>query len=103
MIGEDYQGSLKPLSECCHLITTNFGEMDPQLADPAYYYGSSLLEVVRATQNVFGGGVEEKVEGEKADKEKLETENDQLEDARSDYQAALEIFKLQLGKNDRKV
>jgi len=177
MIGEDFQGSLKPLSECCHLITTNFGEMDPQLADPAYYYGSSLLEVVRATQNVFGGGVEEKVEGEKADKEKLETvqeekkedtsskpeassadrqeedeedeeeedgddaqiayewleiarllysknqdktsklreaeslsmlaelktENDQLEDARSDYQAALEIFKMQLGKNDRKV
>ena len=33
--------------------------------DPAYYYGSSLLEVVRATQNVFGGGVEEKVEGAK--------------------------------------
>ena len=32
MIGEDFQGSLQPLSECCHLITTNFGEMDPQLA-----------------------------------------------------------------------
>jgi len=183
MIGEDFQGSLQPLSECCHLITTNFGEMDPQLADPAYYYGSSLLEVVRATQNVFGGGVEEKVEGakeeekNKPEKEKLEsvpeekeeskseaagsssadrqeedeedeeeddgddaqiayewleiarllysknedktsklreaeslsmlaelkTENDQLEDARSDYKAALEIFKAQLGKNDRKV
>jgi len=184
MIGEDFQASLQPLSECCHLITTNFGEMDPQLADPAYYYGSSLLEVVRATQNVFGGGVEEKVEGAKEgenkdEKEKLEsvpeekeeskssaevagsssadrqdedgedeeeddgddaqiayewleiarllysknddktsklreaeslsmlaelkTENDQLEDARSDYKAALEIFKAQLGKNDRKV
>jgi len=73
MIGEDFQGSLKPLAECCHLITTNYGEMDPQLADPAYYYGSSLLEVVRATQNVFGGGVEEKVEGEKPEKEKLES------------------------------
>jgi len=176
MIGEDFQGSLKPLAECCHLITTNFGEMDSQLADPAYYYGSSLLEVVRATQNVFGGGVEEKVEGDKSDKGKLDsvpeesesapprpgasnerqdedgdddneeddgddaqiayewleiarllysknddkiyklreaeslsmlaelkTENDQLEDARSDYKAALEIFKGQLGKNDRKV
>ena len=33
----------------------------------------------------------------------LKTENDQLEDARSDYKAALEIFKAQLGKNDRKV
>ena len=32
MIGEDFQGSRQPLSECCHLITTNFGEMDPQLA-----------------------------------------------------------------------
>ena len=32
MIGEDFQASLQPLSECCHLITTNFGEMDPQLA-----------------------------------------------------------------------
>ena len=35
MIGEDFQGSLQPLSECCHLITTNFGEMDPQLAGSA--------------------------------------------------------------------
>jgi len=181
MIGEDFQASLQPLSECCHLITTNFGEMDPQLADPAYYYGSSLLEVVRATQNVFGGGVEEKVEGAKEEENKvgkeqldsipeekeksksevagssadrqdedeedeeeddgddaqiayewleiarllysknddktsklreaeslsmlaeLKTENDQLEDARSDYKAALEIFKAQLGKDDRKV
>ena len=33
----------------------------------------------------------------------LKTENDQLEDARSDYKAALEIFKAQLGKHDRKV
>ena len=33
----------------------------------------------------------------------LKTENDQLEDARSDYKAALEIFKAQLGENDRKV
>jgi len=185
MIGEDFQEALQPLSECCHLITTNFGEMDPQLADPAYYYGSSLLEVVRATQNIFGGGVEEKVEGaneeeNKIEKNKLEsdpeekegkmeepkskiagssserqeeneedeeeddgddsqiayewleiarllysknedktsklreaeslsmlaelkTENDQLEDARTDYKSALEIFKTQLGKNDRKV
>merc|ERR1712156_313463 len=108
MIGEDFQGSLKPLSECCHLITTNFGEMDPQLADPAYYYGSSLLEVVRATQNVFGGGVEEKVEGEKADKEKLETvqeeedeENEEEEDG-DDAQIAyewLEIARLLYSKN----
>ena len=45
--------------------------------DPAYYYGSSLLEVVRATQNVFGGGVEEKVEGAKEEeKNNAEKGND---------------------------
>ena len=43
--------------------------------DPAYYYGSSLLEVVRATQNVFGGGVEEKVEGAKEGENKDEKGN----------------------------
>jgi len=30
------------------------------------------LEVVRATQNVFGGGVEEKVEGAKEEESKVE-------------------------------
>ena len=32
MIGNDYQGSLKPLAECCHLISENFGELDERLA-----------------------------------------------------------------------
>ena len=30
------------------------------------------MEVVRATQNVFGGGVEEKVEGTKEEENKVE-------------------------------
>ena len=32
MIGNDYQASLKPLAECCHLISQNFGELDDSLA-----------------------------------------------------------------------
>ena len=32
VIGHDYAGALQPLSQCCHLICTNFGEMDDQLA-----------------------------------------------------------------------
>ena len=32
VIGQDFAGALGPLSECCHIIATNFGEMDDQLA-----------------------------------------------------------------------
>lgn len=32
MIGHDYQMALEPLSKCCHLIATNFGELDTMLA-----------------------------------------------------------------------
>ena len=72
VIGQDYAGALGPLSECCHLVATNFGEMDDQLAgnsffvfdyfiqlwpEPAYYYGMAMLEQVRMQQDVFGNGV----------------------------------------------
>ena len=32
IIGHDYQTALGPLSKCCHLIATNYGELDPMLA-----------------------------------------------------------------------
>jgi len=57
VIGQDYAGALGPLSECCHLVATNFGEMDDQLAEPAYFYGMAMLEQVRMQQDVFGNGV----------------------------------------------
>jgi len=173
IISEDFHGSLKPLGECCHVIATNFGEMNDMLAEPAYLYGSSLLEVSRVTQNIFGTEVGEKneknddvkengdankldsISEKKAVEEKeeendeeeedaedddaqmayewleiarvlynkrennkeaklkeasclsqlaeLKTENDQLEDARTDYDAALVLFKEYLDKNDRKI
>ena len=53
-------------------VTRNNSFITDHFLDPAYYYGSSLLEVVRATQNVFGGGVEEKVEGAKDEENKVE-------------------------------
>ena len=54
------------------LISFGNSIINDYFLDPAYYYGSSLLEVVRATQNVFGGGVEEKVEGAKEEESKVE-------------------------------
>ena len=32
IIGHEYQTALDPLSKCCHLIATNYGELDPMLA-----------------------------------------------------------------------
>merc|ERR1711937_1037644 len=44
IIGKDYQGALSPLSECCELISLNYGEMDERLAEPAFEYGYCLLK-----------------------------------------------------------
>ena len=68
MIGHDYQTALEPLSQCCNLICTNFGELDSQLADPAYQYGICLFEVSREQQGVFGTEIESKTEVPEGDK-----------------------------------
>merc|ERR1712227_286975 len=62
IIGKDYQGALSPLSECCELISLNYGEMDERLAEPAFEYGYCLFEISRAQMGVFGSEIEEKVE-----------------------------------------
>merc|ERR1712176_1497368 len=120
VIGQDFAGALKPLAECCHLIATNFGEMDDKLAEPAYYYGMAMLEEARAQQNVFGDGVgDDKKEDEapaeetkktlspvkEAQKNEEDAESDEEEEDEADDQIApewLEIARVLYNKREGK-